>query len=214
MDSVDSPPTRPDPPVRQILVPDLDRELTAALTRLEEVLITLECWQADGELLPEALDPSRTRDAVRRLWDLLVPTQAAGGLGGRRLLAPDGKYEHLPLHLVDVDQADLDLVGEAVKVLGREVAAGGEVSEAVAAHVRTDAYAHEQPAEVVEEAARLHGLLTLAWTDDTAVLANRIRSAGAGDIVLDAAEEAAYQRVASRLNGMWSLGDGLARFEY
>jgi hypothetical protein len=33
-------------------------------------------------------------------------------------------------------------------------------------------------------------------------------------VVLDAAAEAAYQRTADRLNGMWTAGSGLDRYLY
>jgi hypothetical protein len=34
------------------------------------------------------------------------------------------------------------------------------------------------------------------------------------DVVLSPAEEAAYQRVADRLNRLWSYGSGVDRFRY
>jgi hypothetical protein len=70
-----------------------------------------------------------------------------------------------------------------------------------------------KPVDVVSEIARLHGLLDLAWTDDVQVLYDRL-SGAASDVVLSETDEAAYQRTANRLNGMWELGDGLSRFLY
>jgi len=62
-------------------------------------------------------------------------------------------------------------------------------------------------------AARLSGLLDLAWTPDAEQLRARLAGA-AGDVVLTRPEEAAYQRTATRLNQVWVLGSGIDRFTY
>ena len=95
------------------LLPDLDDELTAALTHVEELLLEVAAWEEDdpGAAWPPPLACGQALEAVRRTWDAVAPTQgeraAAAGRTGR-LLAPDGRYEHAPLRLVDVGQADVD----------------------------------------------------------------------------------------------------------
>ena len=66
----------------------------------------------------------------------------------------------------------------------------------------------------VEAFARINGLLDLASTDDTRILTARLWADGAGDVVLTASEEAAYARVAERMNTMWASGSALDRWTY
>lgn len=54
----------------------------------------------------------------------------------------------------------------------------------------------------------------LAPDRDSEVLAELVDGDPAADVVLSPAGEAAYQRYASRANGMWSLSDPLARYLY
>jgi hypothetical protein len=94
------------------LVPDLEDELTAALASMEESLLTLAAWedQDPGLRLPPPLAGQAALQATRRLWAALAPTQGDRALqAGRtgRLLGPDGRYEHLPFRLAEVDPADV-----------------------------------------------------------------------------------------------------------
>lgn len=60
----------------------------------------------------------------------------------------------------------------------------------------------------------LAGVLDLEWTRDTGLLRARLGQLEAGDVVLTAAEETAYQRVVTRFNRMWTLGSPFDRFAY
>src|SRR5690348_14925924 len=84
------------------LVPDFDDELTGALNQIEELLLEVAGWEdEDPEVAwPPPLANGAALRAVQRIWATVAPTQgkrarAAGHTG--RLLAPDGRYEHMPL---------------------------------------------------------------------------------------------------------------------
>jgi len=101
------------------LVPDLDDEMVFVLAQVEEVLLTLSAWESDPDApaeLPAPLAGRRALEALNRVQALIAPTQTRidrnGGeilvtVGPDRLLGPDGRYEHRPLRLVALDQADL-----------------------------------------------------------------------------------------------------------
>jgi hypothetical protein len=122
----------------------------------------------------------------------------------------------MPLRFVEVDPDDLAAIAAAAGALGQDLAAHpyGDAADVLGDYAGSrDAHAHTSPAELVERLARVHGLLDLAWTDDVELLRARIVDAG-GDVVLDEDGEAAYQRTATRLNGMWTSGSGLDRYLY
>jgi hypothetical protein len=76
------------------------------MNELNEILLALR--QIDDEEpgeLPEALAGDRPLAAFERIWDVVRPTQ--GRSGGPRLLGPDGRYEHMPLAFVALDEDDL-----------------------------------------------------------------------------------------------------------
>ncbi|MFI0453677.1 hypothetical protein [Actinomadura sp. 6N118] len=210
---------------RTVLIPDLDEEITHALTALEEVLLTLDGAEADGMPVPGALAGGAALAAVRRLWSVLAPTQGdrarRAGLTGR-LLAPDGRHEHIPLRVVDVEAADVDQLAAAARALGDPHAdelvhdAVDEVGDAVF-----------QPGDMragvgrrlVVAIAALAGVLDLADTPAAVMLRDRLAAAAhadgpAADVVLTEAEERAYGETVTRINQMWSQGDPLQRWAY
>lgn len=209
------------------LIPDLDDELCDALSRVEELLLTLAVWEADPDDPPQLPAPLAGRvalEALNRVQDAVAPTQSRHqkpAPAGGRLLGPDGRYEHRPLRLATLDLADLAVLAASAAKLGRELAINphGEIAEAMAAgaeaaaSVTADAHA-PRPVELVEALSRAHGVLDLADTDDTTTLAELITAAGEEDLVLTDDAEAAYQRTAQRFNTMWALGSGLDRFLY
>lgn len=159
---------------------------------------------------------------------------------GGRLLGPDGRSERRPLRLVTLDPADLHVLAAAAAVLGVELAtrSGSELCEAM--DVGADAAGEITPsttpsgavpgvtpdvvpaavssgsptsaASLVEALARAHGLLDLVGTDDTRVLAARVADLDHGDVVLNAAEDAAYERLAGRFTTMWTSADPPTRW--
>ncbi|MFE7201397.1 hypothetical protein ACFU8R_14080 [Pseudonocardia alni] len=218
--------------LRRVLVPDLVDGLTEVLREVEELLLTLAAWEEDPDgpgpfVLPAPLAGRCALDALYRIRDVLAPTQTPpqmfdrGAQVGARLLAPNGRYEHMPLHAVAIAVADLDILAAAAAAaaLGHTVAVrpDTELAEAIAAGAEAAAPIHgppPSPRDIIERLARLHGLLDLAVTDDTRALIAVLDHAGSTDpVVLDDATEAAYQRVADRMNAMWS-GDALSRFLY
>lgn len=210
------------------LIPDLDDELCHALVQVEELLLTLSAWEDDPDDLPELPAPLAGRvalEALNRVQDAIGPTQTRTGRpapDGGRLLGPDGRYEHRPLRLVALDPDDLRVLGEAAAQLGRTLATNphGELAEAIAAGAEAAASTFgpaSEPVELVETLARALGVLDLAATDtagDTQVLAELVTEAAGDDVVLSPTSEAAYQRLADRLNTMWADRDGLDRFLY
>jgi hypothetical protein len=95
-----------------------------------ELLLTLASWEeaptepdpADSGVLrlPAPLARRRALHALNRIQRALQPTQFSASR--RRLLAPDGRYEHLPLHLINLDPHDLELVAAAGHALAHELA--------------------------------------------------------------------------------------------
>jgi len=95
----------------------------------------------------------------------------------------------------------------------------GAVSDALrlhAGHRPLDRQFPDPIASLVVLVARLAGVLDLEWTRDAEVLRARLEQPieAGGDVVLTAAEEIAYQRVVTRFNRMWTLGNPLDRFTY
>jgi len=212
---------RMDHPVTARLIPDLDDELTAALNRIEELLMEVAAWEDEDPdtAWPVPLARGQALAALRRTWDAVAPAQGeraveAGRTG--RLLAPDGRYEHAPLRLVDVGQADVDALAAAAAIFG-DPHAPGHVRQALE-HGADIAYHSDDDqacTQLVMTAAQLAGLLDLTPDRDSEMLAALVEDSDPGaDVVLSPAGEAAYQRYATRANHMWSLSDPLARYLY
>ncbi len=208
---------------RVVVLPDLDKEFTTALGEVEELLLTLR-WQETGhpdDLVahPAALGGGVALQALRRVADTVRPTQTDPDTStGPRLLGPDGQYEHVPLRFIRVRAADIDALSAAAAALGEPVRTEA-VTDALRLHAGHRAQDREFPdpdAALVALVARVAGVLDLEWTADAEVLRARLDQPvdAAGDVVLTAAEETAYQRVVTRFNRMWTLGSPFDRFAY
>ena len=209
----------------RVVLPDLDGDLTGAMQLLEELLLTLSGWEADDADLQLAapLAGGIALAAVRRLWRDVVAAERTEGRG--RLLAPagalqsslsapGGHYEHMPLRLAELPAGDVAVLAAAVRALGAP-GAGDDIAEVLSVVGAAGNQPQADAVVVVARLAQLVGLLDLAWTEDAELLAPRLAETAAGrDVVLEPAEEAAYQRTADRLNGMWSLGSPVERFLY
>jgi hypothetical protein len=108
--------------------------------------------------------------------------------------------------------ADLVQLGLAAQALGQAWALRHDelVADALAEMAGTDG---RKPEDLVAEAARLHGLLSLAWDDDVSQLARALPASG-GRVVLTEATHGAYRRVVDRILGIWHAGDPRAPFLY
>lgn len=199
------------------LIPDLDDEITGVLFRLEELLVLIAASEDEnpGQGWPAGLAGGRALEAVQHLWDAIAPAQsqhAAAGTG--RMLAPGGRYAHIPLRLVSVDDADVAALSAAAAALGSPDAPDC-VRQALTDTTGTGT--GEAAGTLVMAAARLAGILDLAADHDTTVLTSLLTTAAGnsgGDIVLTPTTEAAYQRYITRFNDMWALSDPLARWQY
>jgi|GEM_PF-4843412 len=189
------------------LPPDTEGELAQLLGRLEEVLLQLQPYDEDDDPAPAGAGP----DAVEALQRILGAVLTAERIPAVELFGADGSFELVPLRAIDVNSADLAIVGRAVAALGRALLTRDELVSDLLHQFSRD---REQPSDLVASFARAHGLLDLAPDDDTATLADLITDAGAGTVVLRQEQEAAYQRFTARALAMFHQGDPLARFLY
>jgi hypothetical protein len=196
------------------VVPDLGDELTSALGQVEELLLTLAVWESeDGAELPIPFARGRALTALQDVAEAVRPTQSRDErepVPGR-LLAPDGRYEHLPLRFVRIDSSQLDVLEHAAQLLAGP-SGHADLTDALSEH----AEAHRTtPRDLAGGLSRAVSVLTMAWDDDVRALRDAVTAhPSATDVVLSPAEEAAYQRVAERLNRLWSYGSGVDRFLY
>lgn len=204
---------------REVIVPDLDRGQPVHVLRVvEHVLLAVARFEHDafvgpGERLqlPVPFAGERALGAVERVQRVLRGTQRLDGDPQRGdLCAPGGRRRHVPLSVVTVAAGDVEDLAAVARAIGAPVA-----PEAIEDAVEAMAQAYDTTrAEIAENLARLAGLLDLAWTADADLLAPRIRATACGTHVwLTDAEEAAYGRLADRLNTM-TTGSGVDRWLY
>lgn len=207
---------------RQVLLPDLDDEITHVLTAIEETLLAIGGYEdecaAEGANpgLAAPLAAGTALQAVRRLWDVLAPSQGdrarKASLG--RVYAPDGRYEHLPLRLADVDAGDVLVLADTAKAFAETTGPAdphGGVAEIVADFGREQLGGED----LVMRTAQLAGVLDLQADDDSRALGEALTAAGPGaDVVLTPELEQAYGRFVDRFNAMWALSTPLNRWQY
>lgn len=195
--------------MRPVAIPDTDGEVQGAVSGLEELLAMIapdheeDDPELDGALSPDA------RDAVGRL---AVAVRVAESGSPAQPIAPDGRYELIPIAWAHVETADLIQLVLTVQALGRIWASR---SDELVVNVLTQRArnGNRKPEDLIAQAARLHGLLTLPW-DDTVSTLFTVLPPGAGRVVLDQVAHAAYQRLADRILGIWHAGDPLAPYLY
>jgi hypothetical protein len=126
-----------------------------------------------------------------------------------RLLGPDGSYAHIPLSVLILRSADIDILAATARALGRP---GLEPDLVDVLTGYADRFANQlagrcQPADRAEFVAGLAGLLDLAPTEATQLLVARLSASPPGlDLALTDAEEAAYAATAARINTLWAAG--------
>lgn len=198
---------------RRFLAPELDGEVPALTEPVDELLLGLAEWADDD---PADLPASLHRPSSDALGDIRV---ALNNAAYRPLYAPDGRYEHEPLTVIELPAATIATYGSAVGELAHAVHGGGNptVADAVC-EFAAQWHRPLTPADLVEVAARVHGVCDLSWGPDEQLIGTRLGTAnhpypGAG-IVLTAAEEAAYRRIRDQLVAIWHNYDPLARWLY
>jgi hypothetical protein len=195
---------------RLVAIPDNDQgEVTAPLGVLEEVLIALVDHDGEGISSGVLADGS----ALAALQRLLVAVVDVERGPAAQPLAPDGRFELIPLRFATMGEADLRLVGEALAVLGRATVGGGEdfVVETLGAWADAELHHRGSAGDLVANFARAHGVLDLATDADAELLASRLQL-GSGRVVLTTVEYEAYERLTGRIMAMLYGDDPLARF--
>lgn len=217
-----------------------DEELVALLRQAENILGYLADsaeYSAEHDAEPWDLpDPFADRaalDAFGRVWDALAAVLdelRPGQPAGPRLLGPDGRYEHMPVRLAELDQADLETLAAAVTVANRALsvtALGDDPQQRRQLRdlakllglieVDTDLWPlHAAPttaADLLRPLARLVAVLDLPADADTAALVAALGDR-AGDVVLTPSEEAAYRRLTRRWNLLLTDANPLHRYLY
>ena len=213
---------------RQCVVADLGPGvIDGDLDRLLQVLQTLAAWEreaaqpaGDGWCPPGVLAGPTGLETVEGLRAALHPTQTSHRDGGDieppgpRWYATDGRYQLAALSWITVEVADVALLAAIGAELGRP---GGDydvreaieqVADAMPGHRGRDRHT------VVMSAAWIAGMLALAPTADAAQLhqAHLRAVAAGGDVVLTAADEAAYHRTVDRITAAVAPRDPLTRW--
>jgi hypothetical protein len=203
----------PDGARRRCLVPDLDGEF-AVSEPLDELLCSLADWANED---PEAVPSAFHRPASDAIGEIRMAMNASQY---HPLYAPDRRYEHEPLAIIELPAATIDAASQVAAELGRAVHGGSEIGLVVREFATAWGRRGTVTAErLVEVAARLHGVCDLGWgTDEHRIARCLDRAATNGDvgvrIVLDPIEEAAYGRIRDRLVRMWHDFDPLSRWLY
>lgn len=208
----------------RVVLPYTDGEVTKALNDLEEVLLA-------------ANEPSYAPEHETGLGAGAEALHAAGHLASYvasveraepavQPVAPDGRFELVPLHYVPIGRDDLARIGGATDLVVKAVRQGIGDDELLAA---VDGHGSDID-ELALRLERLGNLLGLAGEPavdaDLDVLAALAGTASYGSpaglagaaetgerrVVLTDAQFAAYQRLAERIMGVWHPGDPLGRF--
>jgi hypothetical protein len=174
------------------VVPDTADEWLYVLGQLEELLLTLALWEDDGTELPDPLAGRAALRALGNLYDAISPTRSRNEVSPvpGRILAPEGRYEHMPIRFVRVAGEDLSSLEHAAQVL---MTADGETPEAI------DQHAEERGvnrSELAGSLSRLISVVGLAWDDNVRLLWSALEGHAGQDVVLSADEEEAYKCLA------------------
>jgi hypothetical protein len=196
----------------------LDGSVSVALGQLEELLLLVDLYAVDAsEPLPTPLD-REAADAVGRLASYVASFDRAveEDCPVVQPVAPDGKYELVPLCFAPLGREDWARIVDAVAELKRSRGRGSHpaVDEALSEYARDPQVADR----LIATAERAAALLQLEWDDDVDLLATRLNRGVAGRhperVVLSPEEYAAYGRVTERILASWHADDPLERLLY
>ena len=192
------------------VVPDLGDELLIVIDRLEALLGSVAVWEMEDDVgLPAPFADGKALGALQTVAGVVRPTQGRGEpqlVSGRLPRFGWPGRRRLPLHFVPIPDAPLATLEHAVQVLA--VQRGYDnLSTAVEPYT---AVLGEPPLALVSGLLRTVSLLTLPWDDDVQQL---WRSATAHpdkcDTQLSRSEQQAYDRVARRIDDLWSFRSGV-----
>ena len=194
------------------MLPHLDGEIAADTEVVEELLLWLRPASDDPDAL--RLDPNGVFDAgadaigTLRLAMLTAPPLAS--------YAPRGRWERVPVQVLDVPARTVDDYGAAAAALAMYRAPGAD-NAGLADDMDDYAASYGTTAEaIVDVAGRFHALSGLEWSEDHDTVRRpleRARATGRG-VVLTPAEDAAYLRLCDRFVSLWHANDPLARWMY
>lgn len=194
-----------------VVLPHTEGEVAKALGDLEEVLLLANGDEELVEPLEEAVGPAALA-AVGRLAGYVASVER--GEPAVQPVAPDGRFELVPLHTVTLGKNDLALIrtaATAVVAAGR-LRLGSEVLVGVVDERRSHA------PRFVDMTEALGALLGLERDEDVDVLHGCLGSAAtAGPTfrrILEGEQMAAYERVSRRILATWHRGETFAGFEY
>lgn len=153
---------------RLVSLPDTDGELLMLLGVLEDILISLIPLEDDPEDWSPPASPLGDGTALRALRRAISELAAAERTLATQPIAPDGRFELVPVRFLTLHGGDLAVVAEALAALGGATLPGGDefVADVLAEHA---ARRGQGPAELLAGAARAHGLLDLSADADTAL---------------------------------------------
>ena len=191
------------------VVPDLGDELLMVFDRLEAQLGSVAVWEGEDNVELPAPSPRGRRWAPCRPWQAGAAhprTRRTAACVGPAAPSRLARPPRLPLHFVPIPDAPLATLEHAVQVLA--VQRGYDnLNTAVEPYT---AVLGEPPLALVSGLSRTVSLLTLPWDDDVQKL---WRSATAHpdkcDTQLSRSEQQAYDRVARRIDDLWSFRPGV-----
>lgn len=199
-----------------VALPHTEGDLGAALSALEDVLLLVGHGADDCDLpLPAGLD-REALDAVGRLASYVATVERSESVV--QPVAPDGRYELVPLFFVPLGRHDQRRILSAIAQVSASTTTTSYpvLDEAIGAYARNP----QDAEELVGATTRLGALLAAEGDDDIDLLHPVLsRSASAGGrpperVVLTDDQYQAYQRVIARVLATWHSGDHLAAFLY
>lgn len=203
-------------PAAIVCVPHHDSHVRAALGHLEGLLASLRSAELGGAGPAAALPPSLAGGAGLAAVEAVAAAIQAGGRNPAKPRRRDG-HQLVALSFVHPDRAQLFAMGAAVRALGSGLLPGAPDLLAGTLHRFADTVAPPErisrqgpegadPADLVVEAARLHGLLDLPWDDHVARLAAALPT-GAGEVTLTGRLLDDHDAVVRRILGIWTASN-------